>query len=220
MADRNVLIAPSLLSSDFSRLAEEVTRCETADADWLHWDVMDGHFVPNLTFGAEAVKACRPVTTLPFDVHLMIDRPDIYLDSFLDAGADIVTVHVESPCDVAGTLARIRSAGKRAGISLRPGTLLDVLAPYVADVDLILIMSVEPGFGGQSFLPAARDRVKAVADERARRGLSYQIEIDGGIDTETAPGVIAAGVDILVSGSHLFRQSDLAAAIAKLRAVA
>jgi len=217
MSAERVKIAPSLLSAHFGRLYEEVERLEKADADYIHFDVMDGAFVPNLTFGPMVVRDCRAATRLVFDVHLMIDRPDRYLDEFLRAGADLVTVHVESPCDIGATLMRIRAAGKRAGVTLRPGTPLDALAPYYDLVDLVLVMSVEPGFGGQSFMPESVDRIGSIAAEREKRGLDFEIQVDGGIDDRTAPLVVAAGARVLVAGSYLFKQPDLAAAIRSLR---
>jgi ribulose-phosphate 3-epimerase len=213
-----VKIAPSLLSSDFGRLFEETRRCEQAGAEYIHFDVMDGAFVPNITFGPHVVRACRTASTRVFDVHLMIDRPDRYLDEFLKAGADIVTIHVESPCDIGATLARIRAAGKKAGITLRPGTPLEDLAPWYSAADLVLVMSVEPGFGGQSFRTEAVERVARIAEERSRRRLEFEIEVDGGIDDKTGPLVAAAGADVLVSGNHLFKQPSLADAIRGLRA--
>lgn len=211
-----VKIAPSLLSSNFGRLFEETAHCERAGAAYIHFDVMDGSFVPNLTFGAGVVAACRPASALVFDVHLMIDRPDRYLDDFVKAGADIVTVHVESPCDVAGTIARIRAAGRRPGVTLRPGTPLSALEPHYGAVNLVLVMSVEPGFGGQSFIAGAVDRIRAIARRRTELGLSFEIEVDGGVDDMTGPQCVAAGADVLVAGSHLFRQPDLAVAISRL----
>lgn len=211
-----VKVAPSLLSSDFGALASEALRCERAGASYIHFDVMDGHFVPNITFGPQAVRDCRPVSTLPFDVHLMITRPDFYLDDFMNAGADIVTIHVESNCDIAETILRIRAAEKKAGITLRPRTPLTDIEPFLPTVDLVLVMSVEPGFGGQSFLPESVARIRALAGRRQKLGLNFEIEVDGGIDRTTAKEVVNAGADVLVSGSYLFKQRSLRTAIRSL----
>ena len=198
------LISPSILSSDFGNLRAGTIRCKEAGADWIHFDVMDGVFVPNITIGAPVIKSVRSSVSIPFDVHLMIERPDRHLDAFLAAGADIVTIHVESPSDIGATLARIRAAGKRAGISLRPGTSLADLDPFLPSLDLILVMSVEPGFGGQDYLAGTEERIRSLADRRRVDGLEYLIEVDGGINAETGQTSIRAGADILVAGNYLF----------------
>ena len=199
MASRRVLIAPSILSADFSRLGEEVARLTAAGADWIHVDVMDGHFVPNLTIGAPVVKSLRPVTKLPLDVHLMIDEPIRYVADFARAGADYLTVHVEACADVPKTLARIRELGVKPGITLRPGTDVDRILPFLDAVDLVLIMTVEPGFGGQSFMS---DQVEKIRRVRARAPASVLIEVDGGVTDVTARQLGEA--DVLVAGSFVF----------------
>jgi ribulose-phosphate 3-epimerase len=211
------LIAPSILSADFGNLRAETIRCHEAGADWIHFDVMDGVFVPNITIGAPVIKAVRSASKLPFDVHLMIERPDRHLDAFLAAGADIVTIHVESPCDIGATLARIRAAGKRAGISLRPGTPLAALDPFLPALDLILVMSVEPGFGGQAYLDGAEERIRSLADRRRAERLEYLIEVDGGINAETGQTSVQAGAEILVAGNYLFCYRSLNEGIKSLR---
>ena len=211
-----VLVAPSILSADFARLAEDVLAVEKAGADWLHVDVMDGRFVPNITIGPPVVKALRKVTKLPIDCHLMIVEPERYVEAFAEAGADTITIHVEACTHLHRTLGHIKSLGKRAGVTLNPSTHEDTLH-YVLDVvDQVLVMSVNPGFGGQKFIASQLEKVKNIKAEIDRRKLTVDIEIDGGITPETAPLAIAAGANILVAGSAIFGH-DYAQAIAAIR---
>lgn len=206
------LVAPSLLSCDFSRLREEIEEVEKAGCDWLHVDVMDGHFVPNLTIGPVVVHWIRKCTSLPLDVHLMIDEPKRYLESFREAGSDRITVHVEACQNVPETLTQIRKLGAAAGISLRPKTSIDSIFPYLNQLDMVLVMTVEPGFGGQRFMPDMLVKVKTL-----RSRFKGKISVDGGIDFETAPQAVAAGADVLVAGTSIFGQKDRAQAIRNLR---
>ena len=199
------LIAPSILSADFAKLGEEVRAIDEAGADWIHIDVMDGHFVPNLTIGPGVVKALRPHSAKPFDVHLMISPVDPFLDDFAEAGADIITVHPEAGPHVHRTVQRIRGLGKKAGVSLNPGTSPDALDYVLDELDLVLVMSVNPGFGGQKFISSQLRKIEVIAEKIASRGLSADIEVDGGIDSETAPLAVSAGARILVAGSASFR---------------
>ena len=217
--DGPILVAPSILSADFARLGEEVAAIEKAGADWLHVDVMDGRFVPNITLGPLIVKAVRKVTKLPLDVHLMIVEPERYVDAFAEAGADTITVHVEACTHLHRTLCHIKSLGKRAGVVLNPSTHEDTLR-YVMDVaDLVLVMSVNPGFGGQSFIRAVLPKVAAIRAMIDASGRDIDLEIDGGITKETAPDAIAAGARVLVAGSAVFNggEAGYAAAIAAIR---
>ncbi len=214
-----VLIAPSILAADFAKLGEEIGAVGRAGADYIHIDVMDGHFVPNITIGPAVVKALRPFSDKPFDVHLMISPADPFIADFAEAGADILTVHPEAGPHLHRTLQLIKSKGLRAGVSLNPGTPAEAV-DYVLDaVDLVLVMCVNPGFGGQSFIPAALDKIKALRRKIDAAGRPIEIEVDGGINAETAPLVVAAGADVLVAGTAVFSggPEKYAANIARLR---
>jgi ribulose-phosphate 3-epimerase len=213
----SILVAPSILSADFARLGEEIAAVEAAGADWLHVDVMDGCFVPNLTIGPPVVKAIRRVTKLPLDVHLMIVQPERYVDAFAEAGADTITIHVEACTHLHRTLTHVRSLGKRAGVTLNPTTSEETLR-YALDVcDQVLVMSVNPGFGGQSLIREVLPKVAAIRRMIDERGLPITLEIDGGITEITARDAIAAGARVLVAGNAVFGAKDYAKAIAAIR---
>ena len=218
----SVKIAPSILSADFGRLAEEVAAAEEGGADWIHVDVMDGHFVPNITLGPAVTRAVRQATTLPVDVHLMIESPDRHLEAFVDAGADWITVHQEVCPHLHRTVTRIRELGARPGVVINPATPVDTLADAVPHVDMVLVMSVNPGFGGQSFIPESVERVRRVREMLERAGRDgAELEVDGGVSPETAGAVAGAGASVLVAGSAVYRSPDgVAAAIAAIRAAA
>tara|TARA_Y100000590_G_C15409146_1_gene896897 strand:- start:162 stop:821 length:660 start_codon:yes stop_codon:yes gene_type:complete len=203
----NVKISPSILSADFSKLGSEIQNLEKAKADLIHIDVMDGHFVPNITIGPEVISKLRKYTSLPFDVHLMIAPVDNFIKNFADAGADIITIHPEATNDLIGSIKKIKSFGKKAGVSLNPKTSIDKVLPVLNLIDLVLIMSVNPGFGGQKFISETLEKVKILRKEIDNKKLKTQIEIDGGINFENAKIAIKAGVDILVSGTTIFREN-------------
>lgn len=211
------LIAPSILSADFSRLGEEVRAVEAAGADIIHFDVMDGHFVPNITVGPLVLEAVRKITKLPIDAHLMIDHPDQYVADFIKAGADYVSVHVEASRHLHRSVQLIRSLGAKAGIALNPHTPVASMGYILDEVDFILVMTVNPGFGGQKFIPAAFKKVEELDKLRREHGLKFQIEIDGGIKVDNIAEVSKAGVDMFVAGSAIFNGGDYAATIRKMR---
>lgn len=214
----DLLIAPSILSADFARLGEEIRDVERGGADWIHVDVMDGHFVPNITLGPPIVAAIRPYTKLPLDVHLMISRPDDYIRAFAEAGADLISVHAEACVHLHRTVQAIRKEGVKAGVVLNPATPLAALEHILEDVDLVLLMTVNPGFGGQKFIASMVPKIAALRRMLDERGLDrVHIEVDGGINEETAPLVKQAGANVLVAGNAVFAETDRKEAIARIR---
>lgn len=216
-ADGQAWVAPSLLSADFAHLQTDVDRMVGAGADLLHLDIMDGHFVPNISFGPFICRFVRGITDLPLDAHLMISRADRYVAAFAKSGVDGLTIHVEAEAEVGPTLAQIRDLGLQAGLSLNPGTPLEEILPWLAQVDLVLVMSVQPGFGGQKFDPVALEKIAELKNRREHEGLDFLINVDGGINEETGPRCRQAGADILVSGSWLFGAQDRGERIALLK---
>ena len=212
-----IKVSPSLLAADFCDLKREIETI--SDADFLHVDIMDGQFVPNLSFGLPSVQALKKCTDIPLDVHLMIIRPGDYIERFAQAGADIITFHVESDCDIPECLAKIKNCGKKAGLVIKPATPIDAVLPYLDELYMVLIMTVEPGFGGQKCKEECFEKVRALRKEIEARGLSVHIEVDGGITAENAPRVVAAGADVLVAGSSVFGAEDRNGAIARMKGV-
>ncbi|MET3728785.1 ribulose-phosphate 3-epimerase [Fictibacillus halophilus] len=214
-----IKIAPSILSADFSRLGDDIKAVEEAGADYIHVDVMDGHFVPNITIGPLVVQAIRPVTKLPLDVHLMIENPDRYIEEFAKAGADIISVHVEASPHLHRTVQLIKQHGVKAGVVINPATSVDSIRHILQDVDLVLLMTVNPGFGGQAFIESVVPKIKEVSDLVKTQGLNVEIEVDGGVNPETARLCVEAGANVLVAGSAIYGKKDLKDAIAAIRGV-
>ncbi|WP_216828031.1 ribulose-phosphate 3-epimerase [Alkalihalobacterium elongatum] len=212
-----IKIAPSILSADFSKLGEEISDVEQGGADYIHVDVMDGHFVPNITIGPLIVEAIRPVTKLPLDVHLMIENPDLYIPQFAKAGADIITVHVEACPHLHRTVHLIKEQGVKAGVVLNPATPVDTIQHVIDDVDMVLLMTVNPGFGGQKFINSVLPKITAVSEMAKSKKLNIDIEVDGGVNEETAQLCIEAGANVLVAGSAVYSKKDRAAAIGAIR---
>jgi ribulose-phosphate 3-epimerase len=220
MPRSRITIAPSLLAADFSDLRGQIALAEQGGADWIHLDVMDGHFVPNITIGPPVIRSLRSHTSLPFDVHLMIENPDLYLEDFRSAGADSITVHYETCPHLYRTVQKIKSLGARAGVCVNPATPETLLSDIITDADMILIMSVNPGFGGQTFIPSSVEKIRRTSAMAFRAHPGIALEVDGGIDETTARAVVEAGATVLVAGKSIFGSRDIPSAVRKLRATA
>ena len=217
MSNRKIIVSPSILAADYGKLAEEITKVVNAGAEYVHIDVMDGHFVPNISIGVPVVQSIRKVTSAVFDCHLMISNPIDYIDAFVKAGADLISFHVESNSDIKETIKKITSAGKKAALVVKPATPIDVVFPYLKDISMVLIMTVEPGFGGQGFMSEMLPKITALKEEIERQGLNVDIQVDGGVDEKTSDLCKKAGANVLVAGSYIFKSADVNEAIKILK---